>query len=329
MQNTQDPVDPDALISLVQRADASYQQPEIPARAGRKPTYSARSFLLLAVVAVTTHTFRDSELRRLLELDARLRAALAFDAIPHRTTIGRRLARLIAEAEAQISLLGGQVLAEVEPDASQSEVSALDGRMYEAAGPQWHAKNRRQGRIPQGLRNVDTDSAWSKSGYRGWVQGYRLIVQTLVFPEAVPICALWASNAAGEATVAEQALEAGLLHVTDVMLGDTNFGNEDLTAAYASAGGWILTPKHLPQERRSWKDDLYEYRKETIELLFARILETSGLRRCPVRGIARNGAFILASVWIYQICILENYRSGKPAAQIKATLETARWRAAA
>ena len=169
MENTQDPVDPDSLISLVQRADASYHQPEIPVRPGRKPTYSSRSFLLLAVVAVTTHTFRDSELRRLLELDARLRQALAFESIPHRTTIGRRLARLIPEAEAQISQLGGQLLDEVEPDASQSQISALDGRMYEAAGPPWHATNRREGRIPQGLRNVDTDSAWSKSGYRGWV----------------------------------------------------------------------------------------------------------------------------------------------------------------
>ena len=329
MENNQDPVDPDSLISLVQRTDASYQQPEIPVRPGRRPTYSARSFLLLAVVAVTTRTFRDSELRRLLERDANLREALAFSSIPHRTTIGRRMARLIPDAEAQISLLGRQILDQVEPNESQSEVSALDGRMYEATGPQWHAKNRRQGRIPQGLRNVDTDSAWSKSGYRGWVQGYRLIVQTLVFPDPVPICALWCSNASGEAAVAEQALEAGLLQVTDVMLGDTNFGGEDLTTAYASAGGWILTPKQLPTERRSWKDDLYDYRKETIELLFARILETSGLRKCPVRGIGRNGALILASVWIYQVCFLDNYRSGKPPAQIKTLIENARWRAVA
>jgi hypothetical protein len=329
MEYNQDPVDPDSLISLVQRADASYKQLEIVVRPGRKSTYSQHSFLLMAVVVVTTHTFRDSELRRLLEVDRRLREALGFESIPHRTTIGRRLAKLIPEAEAQISHLGGQIIDEVKPDASQSEVSALDGRMYEAAGPQWHAKNRCEGRIPQGLRNVDTDSAWSKSGYRGWVQGYRLMLQTLVFPDAVPICALWSSNAAGEATLAEQALEDGLLQVTDVMLGDTSFGGEDLTTAYASAGGWLLTPKQLPTERRSWKDDLYEYRKETIELLFARIIETSGLRKCPVRGIGRNGAFILASVWIYQICFLDNYRSGKPVAQIKAILETARWRAVA
>jgi hypothetical protein len=236
---------------------------------------------------------------------------------------------LMPEAEVQISHLGRRILATVKPDESASQVSAIDGRMYEAVGPQWHAKNRREGRIPEGLRNVDTDSMWSKSGYRGWVQGYRLIVQTLVFPDAVPICALWTSNGTGEPTVAEQALEEGLLHVTDVMLGDTSFGGEDLTSAYASAGGWILTPKQIPAERRSWKNDLYAYRKETMELLFARLIETTGIRKCPVRGIGRNGAFILATVWIYQVCFLENYLSGKPPAQIKAILEAARWRTAA
>lgn len=329
MQNDQVPVDPDSLISLVHRAAASYEVPDIPVRPGRKPTYSARSFLLLAVVAVTTHTFRDSELRRLLERDSRLRAALGFDAIPHRTTIGRRLATLLPEAEAQISRLGRQLVDEVRPEASQSEVSAIDGRMYEAAGPHWHAKDRRAGRIPDRLRNVDTESTWSKSGYRGWIQGYRLIVQTLVFPDAVPICAMWSSNAVNEAAVTEQALDAGMLKVTDVMLGDTTFGVEELVEAYESAGGWLLTPKQLPAERRSWKDDLYGYRKETIELLFARILETSGLKKCPVRGIGRNGAFILANVWLYQVCFLENYKAGKPATQIKSMIENARWRTVA
>lgn len=145
----------------------------------------------------------------------------------------------------------------------------------------------------------------------------------------VPICALWSSNGAGEAVVAEQALEAGLLQVTDVLLGDTSFGHEEMTVAYASAGGWILAPQQLPTERRPWKDDLYDYRKETVELVFARLLEATGLKRCPVRGIGKNGAFILASVWIYQVCFLKNYRSGKPAAQIKTLIENARWRATA
>ncbi len=53
--------------------------------------------------------------------------------------------------------------------------------MYEAHGPLWHKSSREERIVPVGLRNVDTESAWSKSGYRGWVQGYRLVLQGLVW----------------------------------------------------------------------------------------------------------------------------------------------------
>lgn len=34
----------------------------------------------------------------------------------------------------------------------------------------------------------------------------------------------------------------------------------------------------------------------------------------------------LASVWLYQLCYLTNYREGKPLAGIKEQLDCARWR---
>ena len=47
-----------------------------------------------------------------------------------------------------------------------------------------------------------------------------------------------------------------------------------LVRAYGECGGWLLTPRQLPPQRRSWKDDLYAYRKETIELLFQRVIQS-------------------------------------------------------
>ena len=95
---------------------------------------------------------------------------------------------------------------------------------------------------------------------------------------------------------------------------------------YEEVGGWVLSPKPLPQERRSWKDDLYEYRKESIELLFQRIIQALGLKECQVKVEGRNRAFALASVRLYQICYLTNYSEGKPLACIKDLLDCARWR---
>lgn len=240
--------------------------------------------------------------------------------------VGRRLSGLVPEAEQQIALLGQVIVAEVQPAPAQPEVSALDGRMYQAQGPKWHRRDRQRGLVPAGLRNVDTQSRWSKSGYRGWVQGYRLVLQGLAFPAPVPIFATWRPNNEYEADIAIAALLAGDLKVTDVLLGDATFGGGLFPYLYAEAGGWVLSPKQLPLARRSWKDDLYGYRKETIELLFQRMLQALGLKQCQVKGEGRNGAFVLASVWLYQICFLTNYRAGKPLAGIKEQLDCARWR---
>ena len=321
------PTDSDALLSLIQQVKQNYREPPPrPPKRGKRRDFSVLSCLLLAVVAVTTRTFRDSELCKLLEKDACLRRSLGFSRVPHRTTIGRRIAALVPEAEEQIAALGQQIVREVKPRAEQPEVSAIDGRMYQAQGPRWHKTDREKGLIPVGLRNVDRDSRWSKSGYRGWVQGYRLVLQGLVFPEPVPLFATWRQNNEHEARIAIEELAGGALLVTDVLLGDETFGAGDFARLYAEAGGWVLTPKQLPAERRSWKDDLYDYRKQTIELLFQRIIQAAGLKQCPVKGAGRNGAFVLASVWLYQMCFLADYRAGQPLAHIKEHLDCARWR---
>jgi hypothetical protein len=327
MATNQTPTNPDALLSLVECVKEHYQEPPpAPPKRGKKRDFTALSFLLLAAVAVTLRTFRDSELRKLLEKDERLRLAMGFERVPHRTCIGRRISGLISEAEQQIALLGDRIVEEVKPEDEHSEVSAIDGRMYKAQGPKWHKSDRQKDIVPVGLRNVDTESKWSKSDYHGWVQGYRLVLQGLAFPEPVPIFAAWRPNNENETNIAIEALLAGDLKVTDALLGDETFGGGLFPYLYEEAGGWVLSPKQLPQERRSWKDDLYDYRKETIELLFQRIIQALGLNECQVKGKGRNGAFVLASVWFYQTCYLTNYREGKPLACIKDHLDCARWR---
>jgi hypothetical protein len=192
--------------------------------------------------------------------------------------------------------------------------------------PRWHKKHRRQNLIPQGLRNVDTESEWFKSGYRGFVQGYRLVLQSLVFPFPVPLSATWKANNIGESTIAKQGVTSGQIIKTDVLLGDETFGGQELTELYQSVGGWLLTPKQLPCKRRSFKHDLYDYRKETIELLFQRIMQAFDLKSCQVKGLHKNGAFVLASVWIYQLVFLMNFSQTKPLFVIKKLIESARWR---
>src|SRR5262244_3009254 len=110
------PSDSDALLSLLQSVKLYYQPPPpAPRKRGKQRDFSALSFLLLAVVALVTRTFGDRQLHKLLSKDDGLRLLLGFVRVPHRTTIGRRLASLVPEAEAQIAALGQQIIHQVKP----------------------------------------------------------------------------------------------------------------------------------------------------------------------------------------------------------------------
>lgn len=316
----------DALFSLIEEVRLCYQETEKPIKRGRKPDFSELSFLLLAVVAVVTKTYSDSELHRLLKKDRQLLLALGFPRLPHRTWIMRRLKSLLPAAEEQVSRFGKEILAEVEIPAEVSQTSATDGRMYQAIGPRWHKQDRQKNQVPCGLRNVDTESSWSKSAYRGWVQGYRLVLQTLVFPEPVPLFAVWRENSLSEALILLEELAIGRFQVTEVNLGDTRLGDLQLPQQYQEKGGYLLTPNEFSRKRRTWKNDLYEYRRETIELLFQRIIQAFDLKECQVKGKAKNGTFVIASIWVYQILFLNNYRNKKPFADVKEQIENARFR---
>jgi hypothetical protein len=329
MATNPNPIAPDALLKIVEQVKKYYCEPPPKRQRGRPRTFSSLAFLLLAVVGVVLRTFKPQELVTLLRKDASLRQALGFSRLPHRRTIERRLNATRPEAEAQGQALGHQILAEVEPAPDQPLASAIDGRMYQAQGPLWHKRDREAARIPLGLRNVDTASTWSKSGYRGWVQGYRLVLQGLVFPAPVPLFARWCPNAVGESTVLDEALRAEQLPVTELLLGDATFGGADLVALYAKHGGWLLTPQQLPKNPDAWQRELFAYRRETIELLFERLMQACDLKVCPAKGLARTGTFVIASVWLYQVLFLDNYRHHRPVAHIKEIIDEGRWRIAA
>jgi hypothetical protein len=89
--------------------------------------------------------------------------------------------------------------------------------------------------IPAGVGNIDTGSRWFKSGYRGQVQGYRLVLQGLVFPQPVPLFATWAMNDVGAATVVKAALAEARLPVMSVLLSDETIAGH--TVDYSLSSG--------------------------------------------------------------------------------------------
>jgi len=158
------PASPDALLKIVEQVKEDYVAPPVLRHRGRPRIFSGQAFLLLAVVGVVLRTFKPQELCTLLTKDVTLRERLGFPRVPHRRTVERRLDATLPEAEAQVQALGHQIVDEVEPGPDEPQASAIDGRRYQAPGPRWHKRDREHDRVPAGLRNVDTESAWSKSG---------------------------------------------------------------------------------------------------------------------------------------------------------------------
>ena len=189
----------DHLLFLIQQAKKNYQEFQPKGKRGKPVTYAALSFWLLSVAAIVLRTFTSSELHQLLLKDENLRMALGFEKVPHRKTIARRMSRLTETGEQQIAAFGQKIFDAFV--ACHQSLSAIDGRMYQAIGPKWHKSDRQRQLIPAKLRNVDIESSWFKSGYRGFVQGYRLVLQTLVFPFPVPLFATWHPNNVGESTI--------------------------------------------------------------------------------------------------------------------------------
>jgi hypothetical protein len=257
MATTLTPLSPDALLKRVEQVKEYYVEPppNRPQR-GCPRTFSGRAFLRLAVVAVVLRTFKPQELHLLLAKDGGLRQRLGVSRVPHRRTIERRLDTTLPEAEAQVQALGQRMLGEVTPGPEEPQASAIAGRRDQAQGPLWHKRARDQGRGPGGLRHVDTESAWSQSGSRGWGQGYRVVLQGRVFPAPVPLFARRGPNAVGESTVRAAARAAARLPLTALLLGASTLGGAELVALYAQHDGWLLTPQQLPATPDAWQHDL-------------------------------------------------------------------------
>lgn len=101
---------------------------------------------------------------------------LGWETIPERSTISRRYKALYPVVQAFSAFLGQH------SDALGSEMSTKhlneDQSLFKAEGSVWHQSDRVAGRIPEKLRNLDTDATWKKSAYHGWVYGYGLHLTT-------------------------------------------------------------------------------------------------------------------------------------------------------
>ena len=222
-------------------------QAETRAHPGHPYVYADRLLIVFFTIMLLRRITAFQAQHRWLETHPEERVALEFETIPHRTTLSRRYKALSDVIPTFIHYIG-QWSAPLDSPFS-SRVLVEDGSLFKAAGPVWHQSDRRNDHIPDGLRNLDTEAAWGKSGYHGWVYGYGLHLTCNLhgFPKLVHVAA---ANVA-DSSVLEAKTTDLWAYRPEAVVGDNGYFQARRVRKWAKNGVILLTPA------KRWKTGRY------------------------------------------------------------------------
>lgn len=244
---------------------------------------------------------------------------LGWTSVPHRTTLSRRYKSLYPVIQELIAFVAedSQPLDEKLSSQHLNE----DQSLFKAQGSVWHQSDRKVGRIPDKLRNLDTDATWSKSAYHGWVYGYGLHLTSNMagFPFLIEV---------ETATFSEkQAIERKEERILNHLKPETVCGDDAYTKAlrirqWATQGVILVVPalrwktgRYAKAYRHFIKTDseiatILRQRKTAIEPIFdliSKLLNTVGKQKQLFRQGSPNVRTHLAlGVFSLQIAMLAN-----------------------
>jgi hypothetical protein len=285
--------------------------PPPPAKRGRghPPVYSERLFLKALVVMIVCHLPAVGTLLAVLEEPAmqEVRALLTeHGRYPARRTWERRLQVLPASLPAQIACLGQHLVLLLLPGAEYGRAVAIDSTPLRACGGVWHKKDREAGVVPH--TSIDMEAHWTKSGWHGWVYGWKLHLITTVAAVWIPLAAELTPANVADNEQAPALLEALPAQVRFV-LGDQQYNDPALRDHCAAHARVLVTPKRGAYPHQ---DDgvavrrvFHELRSRAIENFngqFKAIFDCRG--PVPTRGLGATRRFVLGAVLVYQLALL-------------------------
>jgi hypothetical protein len=308
------------LVTLVCLIDAIPQPPPPATRGPGAPRfYPDRLFLKALVIMIVRHLHTDHELLAVLaeptaEMRA-LRGRLIHDGrFPSRRTWERRLAALPATLPAQIGCLGRELVALVQPWRDCGRAAAMDSTVLRARGGVWHKVHRERGEVPH--TSIDTDAHWTKSGWHGWVYGWKLHLITTVAGVWLPLAAALTPANGDDAELALVLLDEVPAEVR-FLLGDRHYNTPDLRQRCQDDDRILVASRYgrYPHtdagvEVRRVFHKLRSLAIENFNEHFKGIFDGHG----PVgtRGHANTARFALGAVVVYQLALLYRHEHGLP-----------------
>lgn len=300
-----------ALLGLIDRIP----MPSPACSRGRPKTYSDRLFLKALVIMVVRHLPKVCSLLAVLEEPKMqpLRDLLVENGrYPTRRTFERRLRAMPETLPAQIACLGRHLLALIDPFQDQGPAAAIDSTVLAAKGGVWHKKHREAGVVPH--TSIDTEAGWTKSGWHGWVYGWKLHLVTTVASVWIPLAARLTPANTGDNTEAP-ALLAEVPAEVRAILGDLHYNDPELLRLCEAQGQLLITTKrgkypHTDQgvEVRRFFHQLRSHAIENFNAQFKAIFNCLG--QVPTRGLVPTQRFVLGAVLVYQLALLHRFESG-------------------
>jgi hypothetical protein len=291
--------------------------PPPPARRGRgRPVvYSERLFLKALVVMIVRHVPTVGALLAVLEEPAMqpVRLLLVEDGrYPTRRTWERRLACLPVSLPAQIACLGQHLVGVLQPWAQTGRAAAIDSTTLRACGGVWHKKDREAGTVPH--TSIDTEAHWTKSGWHGWVYGWKLHLVTTVAAVWIPLADTLTPANVADNEPAPALLEALPAEVRFV-LGDQHYNDPVLRDHCVAHGRVLVTTKRGAYPHHDAGVEVrrifHELRSRAIENFngqFKSIFDCRG--QVPTRGLVATRRFVLGAVLVYQLAVLHRFETG-------------------
>jgi hypothetical protein len=249
---------------------------------------------------------------------------LGFETIPHRTTLSYRYKALAPIIEELVPFLGQ----DVEPLDERFESNDLyeDKSLFKAQGPVWHQSDRKANRIPDKLRNLDTDATWSKSAYHGWVYGYgfHLTCNAVGFPKLIQT----ETASVSESQVVDDKSRY-ILHLLcpNTLTGDNGYTKAMRIRNWAKQGVALLTPAikwvqgryakaYREYIERPQNAKLLKIRKTAIEPIFDLIAQiigtTANHKQLSVKRLANVRTCLALGSFSLQIAMITNSIWGLP-----------------
>jgi hypothetical protein len=293
--------------------------PPVKRPRGRQAFYSDKLFVKALIVMIIRRLYTAYALLSFLEqadpVAQEIRPLLTeHGRFPTRRTWDRRFATLPARLPALIGCLGRHLVTLRQPWAAQGHAATVDSTPLRANGGVWHKKHRLAGEVPH--TSIDTEAAWSKSGYHSWWYGGKLHLAVVVGSVWIAWAAEFPIARDADNLIAPRLLEQLPLEVRYV-LGDTHYNIPELRAECALHNRELVATRRGPSPHR---DGGVEVRRifhklralatEPFNGVFKNVCEWRG--QMPVKGLKRCQLLALGAILLYQIVLLYQHQRQQP-----------------